>query len=63
MDERELEGSLVLERLAAIDRVDAFFEAVDADDLERAKSLMKRAGVDPQTIAQVVRSILEGDEP
>ena len=36
MDETDFEGTLVLEQLAAIDRVDEFFEAIDADDVQRA---------------------------
>lgn len=43
MDEKDFEGTLVLEQLAAIGRVDDFFEAIDSDDIERATALMKRA--------------------
>jgi hypothetical protein len=59
MDESEFEGTLVLEKLAEIGKVDAFFEAVDADDFGRAKSLMKRANIDPQTIAMVLQKMGE----
>ena len=55
MDESDFEGTLVLEQLAAIGRVEDFFDAIDSDDIERASSLMKKAGVDPPTIAMVVR--------
>jgi hypothetical protein len=61
MDGHDFEGTLVLEKLALIDRVDEFFEAVDSDDIEAAKTLMKRAKVDPETIAIVVRKIEEAD--
>jgi hypothetical protein len=61
MDEADFEGTLVLEQLAAIDRVDDFFEAVDADDVERATALMKRANLDAATIAIVVRKMEESD--
>ena len=61
MNGAEFEGSLVLEQLAAIDQVDEFFEAVDADDVVRAKALMRRAGVDASTIAIVVRKMEESD--
>jgi hypothetical protein len=61
MDESEFEGTLVLERLAAIDRVDEFFEAIDADDVARATTLMKRAGIDASTIATIVRKMNEAD--
>jgi DNA-binding GntR family transcriptional regulator len=61
MDDADFEGTLVLEKLAAIDEVDDFFEAIDADDVDRAKALMRRAQVDDATIAIVVRKIEEGD--
>ena len=61
MDETDFEGTLVLEQLAAIGKVEDFFDAVDSDDVERAARLMKRANVDASTIAVVVRKIEEGD--
>lgn len=53
--EEELEGSLVLEKLAEIGSVDEFFEAIDADDFDAAKRLLKSAGVDARTIQQVLK--------
>jgi len=61
MDDTDFEGTLVLEQLAAIGKVDEFFEAVDSDDVERATSLMKRANIDAGTIATVVRKMEESD--
>jgi len=61
MDETDFEGTLVLEQLAAIDRVDEFFEAIDADDVRRATALMKEAGVDASTIAVVVKKMEASD--
>jgi DNA-binding GntR family transcriptional regulator len=61
MDETDFEGTLVLEQLAAIDEVEEFFDAIDADDVERATALMRKAGVDAPTIATVVRKMHEGD--
>lgn len=61
MDAEDFEGTLVLEQLAAIDVVDDFFDAIDADDVERAKSLMRRANVDAPTIAIVVRKMEQSD--
>jgi hypothetical protein len=52
---------LVLEQLAAIGRVDDFFDAVDSDDTQRATRLMKLACVDAATIATVVRKMEESD--
>lgn len=61
MDEKEFEGTLVLERLAELELVDEFFEAIDADDVSRAVSLMRRAKVDAETIAIVVQKIEAAD--
>jgi hypothetical protein len=61
MDDSDFEGTLVLEQLAAIGQVDEFFEAIDADDVERATRLMKRAKIDASTIATVVRKMEESD--
>jgi len=61
MNEDDFEGTLVLEQLAAIGKVDDFFEAIDADDVDRAVALMKRADVDAATIAVVVRKIEDAD--
>jgi hypothetical protein len=54
MNESDFEGTLVLERLAEIGKVDDFFEAIDSDDFDRAKGLMKRAGLESVTIAIVL---------
>ncbi len=61
MEESDFEGTLVLEQLAAIGKVDDFFEAIDADDTQRAAALMRRADVDAATIATVIRKMEEGD--
>ena len=61
MEEEDFEGTLVLEQLAAIGKVEEFFEAIDADDARRATILMKTAGVDASTIATVVRKMEESD--
>jgi hypothetical protein len=61
MDERDFEGTLVLEQLAEIGRVEDFFDAIDSDDPKRAASLMKKAKIDASTIAMVVRKMQAGD--
>lgn len=61
MDERDFEGTVVLERLAEIGRLEDFFEAVDSDDVQRAASLMRKAGVDASTIAMVIEKMEDGD--
>jgi len=52
---------LVLEQLAAIGMIEAFFDAIDADDVERATRLMKRANVGASTIAIVIKKMAESD--
>lgn len=61
IEESDFEGSLVLEKLAEIGKVDDFFEAVDSDDFAEAASLMKRAGVDSGTIAIVLKKMRDAD--
>lgn len=60
MDEQDFEGTLVLEKLALIHKVDEFFEAIDADNLQKAASLMRRANIDAKTIAIVLKKMAEG---
>lgn len=57
MDESDFEGTLVLEMLAEIGELDSFFEAIDSDDFNRAKLLMKRANLDADTIAMVLKKM------
>lgn len=61
MDEKDFEGTLVLEQLAEIGKLDEFFEAIDADDIQRATSLMKKANVDAPTIQIVVKKMRAAD--
>ncbi|HET6281456.1 MAG TPA: hypothetical protein VFH73_10825 [Polyangia bacterium] len=61
MDGTDFEGTLVLEQLAAIGEVEEFFDAIDADDVKRATTLMKRAKVDTATIATVIKKMEDGD--
>ena len=61
MDETDFEGTLVLEQLASIGKVEDFFDAIDSDDVQRATTLMKRANIDASTIAMVIRKMEESD--
>ena len=61
MDDTDFEGTLVLEQLASIGKVEDFFDAIDADDTERAAALMRKAEVDAATIATVIKKMEEGD--
>lgn len=61
MSDKDFEGSLVVEQLVAIGKVDDFFEAIDADDVPRAVALMRRAKVDAPTIAIVIKKMKSAD--
>lgn len=54
MNENDFEGSIVLEKLADIGKVPEFFDAIDSDNFKKAKALMKQAGLDSETIQQVL---------
>lgn len=61
MEESDFEGTLVLEKLAEIGQVEAFFDAIDADDFAQAKALMRSAKVDAETIAMVIKKMRDAD--
>jgi hypothetical protein len=61
MDDKDFEGTLVLEKLAEINKLDAFFEAIDADDFGKARTLMKHAQIDAETIAIVLKKMATAD--
>lgn len=61
MEDTDFEGTLVLEKLAAIGELDAFFEAIDSDDFDRARHLMKSAQVDSETIQIVLKKMSDPD--
>lgn len=61
MNEQDFEGTLVLEKLAEINKVDEFFEAIDSDDFGKANSLMRQAKVDLETIAIVLKKMRDPD--
>jgi len=62
MDESDFEGSLVLERMARIDKLEEFMDAVDDDDLKLAKALMREAGIDEETIQAVLTKMANEDD-
>ena len=59
MDESNFEGSLILEKLAALNILDDFFEAIDSDDLKEVILLLRQADVDEETIEEVLSQIEE----
>jgi len=61
MKTNEFDGSLVLEMLAAVNKLDEFYEAIDSDDFAFARNLMVSAGIDKETITWVVDKMHEAD--
>jgi iron uptake system EfeUOB component EfeO/EfeM len=61
MDEQDFEGTLVLEKLAAVGKVDEFFEAIDLDDFATAQALMRQAKIDFETISTVLKMVSDAD--
>jgi hypothetical protein len=61
MDESDFEGTLVLEKIAEIGKIDDFFEAIDSDDFAKAKLIMKKAKIDSETIATVLKKMNDAD--
>ncbi len=61
MEEKDFDGTIVLERLAEIGERESFFDAVDSDDFRKAASLMRRAGVDDTTIKLVLEKMEAAD--
>jgi hypothetical protein len=61
MNENDFEGTLVLEKLAEIGKIDDFFEAIDSDDFGAATALMKQAHVDAATITVVLKKMSEAN--
>lgn len=59
MDEKHFDGTLVLEKLARIEKVEEFFDAVDSENFDAAKALMKNADIDDQTIAIVLKKMTD----
>ena len=60
MDEKDFEGTLVLEKLARIDKVAELMDAIDSDDFDRAEALMRIAGVDAPAIAIIEKLLQQG---
>lgn len=61
MDESDFEGTVVLEKLTEIGKIDAFYEAIDSDDFAKAKKLMLMAKIDAETIAIVLKKMATSD--
>lgn len=62
MLEDDFEGSLILEKLAAIGLVEEFYEAVDSDNLSLIKILLRKAEVNEEEIQMVLQKITGAEE-
>lgn len=62
MDENDFEGSIVLEKLAKVNLLDDFFEAIDSDNIKEVVMLLRQADVDDETIEEVLNQIEEENE-
>jgi len=62
MNKNAFEGTLVLERLAEMEKLEEFYEAVDADDFLTVTYLMKSANIDADTIKEVVQRMADGED-
>ena len=58
-DQQSFEGTLVLESLARIGKLEEFFAAIDFDDFCAVKELMIQANIDPQTVAVVLAKMAD----
>ncbi|MBA2404532.1 MAG: hypothetical protein H0V66_07165 [Bdellovibrionales bacterium] len=61
MHKNDYEGSLVLEKLAALNLMDDFYQAVDSDNIDEIVSLLEEAEIDDETIAIVLKQVENGD--
>ena len=62
MNENDFEGTIVLEKLARVDKLEEFLQAVDEDNFDMARSLMKTAGIDEATIAVVLKKMSDPND-
>lgn len=61
MNIEHFEGSLILEELASRGRLEAFYEAIDSDNLGKIISLLREVDIDEETI-KIVLDKIESDE-
>lgn len=61
MKEKDFEGTIVLEKMAEIGKLEAFMDAVDSDDFAKAKALMTKAKIDSNTIIKVLTRMAKAD--
>ena len=61
MDRSLLEGTELIGKLAHAGKLEAFYNALDNDDLEEAAHILKSVDADQLTIQKVLLMIQQGD--
>ena len=51
------QGDIILEKLAEIDKVQEFYDAVDSDDFNRVRELLELVKIDQETIKLIFYEI------
>ena len=57
------EGTLILEKLAALNLLDQFYNAIDSDDFVAVKKILKTAQIDNETINIVITKMFDESDP
>ncbi|MFN8846508.1 MAG: hypothetical protein ACK5W9_06620 [Bdellovibrionales bacterium] len=59
MIKKQFEGTLILEKLTEINKLEAFYDAIDSDDFSLVKNLMIRARIDSEVIQAIMEEIID----
>ncbi|MFN9068546.1 MAG: hypothetical protein ACK5V3_15060 [Bdellovibrionales bacterium] len=59
MIKKQFEGTLILEKLTEINKLEAFYDAIDSDDFSLVKNLMIRARIDSEVIQAIMEVIID----
>lgn len=62
MNESDFEGTLVLEKIAEIGKLDEFYRAIDSDDFGKVRALLKQARLDAATIETVLQKMARSSD-
>ena len=60
VNDDDFEGTLILEKLSEIGKIEEFYDAIDSDDFKKALFLMKLAKIDDQSISVVLKKMNSG---
>ncbi len=57
----EFEGTLILEKLATLGQLEIFYKAVDEDNFDKIRVILKRANIKSEFIEIVLKKIEQGE--